>query len=87
MNDEELLARVGMTLEQAENNSVAAESEDVSDGLVGQVYYGLHFAQEDETMTTISLRIPKSLADRLQQPADLYHLNRSEYIRRQLAKA
>lgn len=85
--DKELLERFGMTEKQVERNSARAESETEDDELTGRVYYGLHFDRSDEQMVSVSLRIPKSDLDRLSTEAKRYHISRSEYMRRQLARA
>lgn len=88
MSDKEMLTLVGMTTEQAEDNARTAESETLDDGLKGHVYHGLHFMPErEEAMTTISVRMPESLAKKLERNARQYHISRSEYIRRKLQDA
>jgi hypothetical protein len=85
-HDKELLKRFGMTEQRAERNAEKAESETADDGLMGRVYYGLHFDRSDEQMVNVSPRIPKSDLDRLSAEAKRYHISRSEYMRRQLSK-
>ena len=86
-SDEELLALVGMTGEQAERDAALAEDETTPDPLTGRVFYGLHLAPSEEETVTVSLRLPKSMADRLAAEARSYHISRSEYMRRKLADA
>ncbi|MCH4837670.1 ribbon-helix-helix protein, CopG family [Bifidobacterium pseudocatenulatum] len=85
--DRALLELVGMTPEQAEREARMAEDESVPDPLTGRVWYGLHLEPNDERMVTVSLRLPKSEADRLSAKARSYHISRSEYMRRRLVDA
>lgn len=85
--DKALLALVGMTPEQAESNATRAEDESVPDRLTGRVHYGLHLAQHEEPMVSVTVRLPKSTADQLTANARRYHISRSEYMRRKLVDA
>lgn len=66
---------------------MVAESESEPDGLIVRVYYGLHLEQPDEEMVIVSVRLPKTTVDSLNQQARRYHIGRSEYMRRRLAPA
>ena len=85
--DRELLALVGMTPQQAERNAEQAEDETVPDPLTGRVHYGLHLAQAEEPMVSVTVRLPKSTVDRINATARRYHISRSEYMRRKLVDA
>ncbi|MEE1295800.1 MAG: hypothetical protein UHD09_02895 [Bifidobacterium sp.] len=51
MNEEELLAMMSLTTEQADHNAAIAKSENIDDELVGAVYPRLHMlSQSDEPM-------------------------------------
>ena len=85
--DRQLMALVGPTEEQVLEDERMAESETVPDDLTGRVYYGLHLAEPDEQMVSVSVRMPKSTLDGLTAMARRYHISRSEYMRRKLAGA
>lgn len=85
--DRTLLEQIGMSAEQVDSDAAKVESETTDDGLTGRVYYGLHLDHGDEQMVNVSLRLPKSTLDRLDTEAGRYHISRSEYMRRQLARA
>lgn len=83
--DRQLLAMIGMNEEQVLADEKMAESETVPDDLTGRVHYGLHLAESDEQMVSVSIRVPKSTLDELTAEAKRYHISRSEYMRRKLA--
>lgn len=83
----EAMAFVGLTAEQSERDAERAEDETCPDPLTGRVYYGLHLDTGDEPLVSMSVRLPKSMADRLTAQAKRYHISRSEYIRRRLVDA
>ncbi|MFT8705490.1 CopG family transcriptional regulator [Bifidobacterium aquikefiricola] len=83
-HDVELLRKFGMSSEQVEKDAGQVESETVDDRLTDKVYYGLHLAQSEEEMATVSFRLPKSTLDRITRDAERFHISRSEYLRRKL---
>lgn len=87
MSEQNIFDMFDMTEEQVERDVKAVESETESDELTGRVWYGLHLNSKDQDMTTISLRLPKADLARITANAKKFHLSRSEYIRRHLARA
>ena len=85
--DRKLLKQFDMTEEQVLADEAALEDEHTDLGLVGPVYYGLHLEKSEEETVTVSLRLPKTTAERLSRNAAKYHISRSEYMRRHLADA
>lgn len=85
-DDARLLARVGLTLEDAELDAQRVEDETQDDDLMGVYYPGFHLDQDtrSELMTAISVRIPQSTLNTINRRAKQFNLTRSEYIRRKL---
>lgn len=86
--DRELLERFGMTEEQVRSDETSMEDGRSDPGITGPVHYGLHMLpRQDEPMVSVTLKMPQSQLDRVTAAAKRYHISRSEYIRRQLARA
>ena len=85
-DESELLKQFGLTSEQVERDVERLEDENVDDGIIGPVYYGLHMLPpSDEPLVSMTIKLPKSQLEQVTEAAARYHISRSEYVRRQLA--
>lgn len=84
MGDKELLQRFGLSEQYVQQTASQVEDEAQSDELTDNVLWSPTRINASE-VTTISLRLPKDLAERLTADAKLYGITRSEYIRRKLS--
>lgn len=84
--DEAVLARFGMTVEQAEGEARVVEDETIDDKLTGVFYYGspVDRLAKNEPKQAISVRFTPSELARIKHQAEQFHLSRSEYIRRKV---
>ncbi|MDO4664967.1 MAG: hypothetical protein Q4A71_01970 [Actinomycetaceae bacterium] len=84
MKDKELLERFNLTEQYVDAVAESVEDENMSDDIQGALIWSPQRLSNDE-LTTISVRMPTSLAQKLSRDATKYGLTRSEYIRRKLA--
>lgn len=77
--DEEILASIGMTMEEVDAIADACETGDYSMWDSSRVSYG---SPLDEEMTTISVRLPKSRVAAMRKVQESSGISRSEFIRR-----
>lgn len=88
IREEDLLKQFGVTSHELDQDAAAVEDETVDDALVSPVYYGFHLKPEaEENMVSVTLRMPRQLLQETDRAAARYHISRSEYVRRQLARA
>ena len=77
--DEEILASVGMTIEEVEAIADACEAGDYGMWDASRVSYG---SPLNEEMTTISVRLPKSRVEAMKRVTRDSGVSRSEFVRR-----
>lgn len=88
MREEDLLKQFGVTSRELDDDAAAAETEAADDRLVSPVYCGFHLKPEaEENMVSVTLRMPRQLLQESDRAAVRYHISRSEYVRRQLARS
>lgn len=77
--DEDILASMGMTMQEVDAIADACESGDYGAWDSSKVSYSSPF---DEEMTTISVRIPKSRVEAMKRATKDSGVSRSEFVRR-----
>lgn len=88
MREEDLLKQFGVTSRELDDDAASAEAEAADDRLVSPVYCGFHLKPEaEENMVPVTLRMPRQLLQETDRAAARYHISRSEYVRRQLARS
>lgn len=86
-NEETLLAKFAMTLDDVEHDVAQIEDESVDDNLIGLVHYGLHMRERSkEPLASMTIKLPQSQLTRITKAAEQYLVSRSEYVRRRLAE-
>ncbi len=77
--DDEILASIGMTMEEVDSIAEACEAGDYGMWDSSRVSYGSPFEEE---MTTISIRLPKSRVEAMKRVTKDRGVTRSEFVRR-----